>query len=215
MSQLWQQARFEKPSDMIGNEQSLMALSMIDSGFTLIEGPIGCGKTSLAIAWVNEKFGIKLEEQQTIFQPDEYFVQHVHAADFDLVDSTKRRFWFYWGIPTFIIVDEAHLLTDKRQQSRLKVIPNREDLTLVLVTSEPQDLEKSIRDRCNRIRLGPLALEDLKPMVQRACGFRNIECTQELLRALNRAQIFRPRAILNVVDSVARGIPIESAVVGQ
>jgi hypothetical protein len=33
--------------------------------------------------------------------------------------------------------------------------------------------------------------------------------------ALNRAGIFRPRAILNVVEMVIRGVPVEQAVVGQ
>jgi hypothetical protein len=66
-----------------------------------------------------------------------------HAADFILEDATRVKQWFYWRIPTLLLVDEAHLLTDKRQQSRLKTIPSRPDLTLVLITSEPDQIEAS------------------------------------------------------------------------
>ena len=52
-------------------------------------------------------------------------------------------------------------------------------------------------------------------MVERACTIRGIPFDVTLLQAMNKAQVFRPRAILNVVDSVARGVPVETAVVGQ
>ncbi len=212
--QLWQQLRPEGMDKFIGAETAVMQLRMIESGFVLIEGPVGCGKTRLALAWAKERFGVDLKEQQTIYRMDEFYLQHLHAQDFDM-DILKQKQYFFWGIPTMIIVDEAQDLYEKRQQSKLKTIPQRPDLTLVLVTQNPEELEKSIRDRCSRIRLGPLNFTELKPMVERACAFRGIPCTQELLRALNKAQVFRPRAILNVIDSVSRGVPVESAVVGQ
>ena len=56
---------------------------------------------------------------------------------------------------------------------------------------------------------------ELKSMVERACKFRGASCDPTIVPALNRAGIFRRRAILNVVDTVARGTPIEQAVVGQ
>jgi DNA polymerase III delta prime subunit len=215
MNQLWQTARFSKLDEMVGNAAALAALRAIDSGFVLIEGPIGCGKTSTALAWVNERFGTKLEEQQAIWQMGRYCLEHVHANDFQLEDATKQKQFFYTATPTVIIVDEAQDLLLKRQQSKLKTIPARANFTLVLVTSLPDVLEPSIRDRCSRIRLGPLSARELKSMVERACSIRGIPFDVSLLQALNRAQVFRPRAILNVVDSVARGVPIEQAVVGQ
>jgi DNA polymerase III delta prime subunit len=215
MNQLWQNARFKTLNEMVGNEAALAALRQIDSGFVLIEGPIGCGKTSTALAWVNERFGTNLQEHQSLWQMDRYCIQHCHAEDFNLMDATVQRYFFYKSIPTVVIVDEAQDLQLKRQQSKIKTIPPRANLTLVFVTSNPEQLEASIRDRCSRIRLGPLSARELKPMVERACTLRGIPFNSTLLPAMNRAGVFRPRAILNVVDSVARGVPIEQAVVGQ
>jgi DNA polymerase III delta prime subunit len=73
---------------------------------------------------------------------------------FQLEDATKQEMVFYTATPTVIIVDEAQDLQLKRQQSKLKTIPTRANFTLVLVTSMPEQIEASIRDRCSRIRLG-------------------------------------------------------------
>ena len=213
--QLWTQARIQSLDEMIGNEAALAGLRQIQSGFVLIEGPMGCGKTSTALAWACERMGVPLQESEVRSRPGEYYVQHIHASLFDLDDALMPKQFFYWRTPTLLLVDEAHEMTLKRQQSKLKTIPVRPELTLVLITSEPEQIESSIRDRCARIRLGPLSTRELKPMVERACLLRGIDYNPEILPALNRAQVFRPRAILNVVDAVARGVPIASAVVGQ
>jgi DNA polymerase III delta prime subunit len=215
MSQLWQAARISKLEEMVGNADALAALRQIQNGFVLIEGPIGCGKTSTALAWAKERTGVPIEEGTTFSSQGHHYVRHCHASEFEINDAVHNRIFFYWPTPTLIIVDEAQELMLKRQQSRLKTIPARPHLTLVLVTSEPDKIEASIRDRCARIRLGPLSARELKPMVERACKLRGIEYQPEILPALSRAGIFRPRAILNVVDAVARGVPIASAVVGQ
>lgn len=213
--QLWQQARIQNLDEMVGNEAALAALRQIQSGFVLVEGPMGCGKTSTALAWARERTGVPLEESTTFSIAGKHYVQHVHASLFDFDDAIMPKQFFYWRTPTVILVDEAHEMTLKRQQSKLKVMPVRPELTLVLITSEADQIEASIRDRCARIRLGPLSARELKPMVERACKLRGIDYNPEILPALNRAGIFRPRAILNVVDAVARGVPIASAVVGQ
>jgi DNA polymerase III delta prime subunit len=131
----------------------------------------------------------------------------------------SNAFWSppgdHWSTPTLIVVDEAQEMTQKRQQSKLKTLPPRPDLTLVFCTTEPEAIEASIRDRCAKIKLGPLAARELPLLVKRACEARGIQYTTELVQAMNRSNCFRPRAILNAVDALARGKSIAQAVAGQ
>ena len=139
----------------------------------------------------------------------------MHASDFDLADATQRKMFFFCATPTLLIVDEAQELTLKRQQSRLKTMPPRPDLTLILCTTDPQMIEESIRDRCAKVRLGPLSARELPQLVQRACEAVGVPYTAEIVQAINRANCFRPRAIFNALEDIAHGKSIVQAVAGQ
>ena len=215
VQQLWQQMRVGSIDDMVGNTEALAELRGITSGFVLIEGQMGCGKTSTALAFAHERTGIKIEEHQAKSCLGRYHVSHIHASAFDLDDATQRKMFFYTSTPTLIIVDEAQEMTQKRQQSKLKTIPPRTDLTLVFCTTDPQMIEASIRDRCAKVRLGPLSARELPVLVKRACEARGVPYSTALVQAMNRSECFRPRAIFNAVDALARGKSIEQAVAGQ
>lgn len=214
-AQLWQQARIKTLDDFVGHADAVRELRAVRSGFILIEGAIGCGKTSLALAYVNERSGRKIEENQLDACLGSYYCQHMHATDFEIADIEKAKFFFTRSTQTWLIVDEAQELTAKRKQSRLKTIPFRPDLTLILVTQQPEALEASIRDRCVKIHLGGVAARELPALVKRGCEIVGIEYKPEIVQALNRAEIFRPRAVLNVVEAVARGKTPAQAVIGQ
>ena len=214
-AQLWQRARIQSLDDFVGHADAIKELRQVNSGFILIEGGIGCGKTSVALAYVHEKSGRRIEEHQCDAVLGRYFVQHCHAEDFDISDAEKNKVFFHKMTPTWIVVDEAQELTAKRQQSRLKTIPLRPELTIILVTQEPEALEASIKDRCVKIHLGGVAARELPPLVKRGCEIVGVPYDAEIVKALNRASIFRPRAVLNVIEAVARGKSPAQAVAGQ
>jgi len=214
-AQLWQQMRVSAIDEMVGNTEALGELRAVTSGFVLIHGPMGCGKTSTALAFAYERTGKRIEEHQTKECLGKYHVSHIHASALDLDDVVLRKMFFYTATPTLIIVDEAQEMTQKRQQSKLKTIPPRLDLTLVFCTTDPQMIEASIRDRCAKIRLGPLSARELPVLVKRACEVRGVQYSPEIVQAMNRAECFRPRAIFNAVDALARGKSIAQAVAGQ
>jgi DNA polymerase III delta prime subunit len=103
----------------------------------------------------------------------------------------------------------------KRQQSRLKCTPPRENLTIILCTQDASQIEKSIQDRCVKIRLGALSARELPELVKKTCTSLGIPYDAEITKALNRAEIFRPRAIINACEAVSRGKSPAQAVIGQ
>jgi DNA polymerase III delta prime subunit len=216
MSQLWQAMKLANTDDMVGNADALAELKGAGSGLICIHGPMGCGKTSLALALCKARTGLTIEENQTIWHSGrEGYASHCHALDFDLGDATNPKFFFYMRDPVFIIVDEAQCLTNVRQQSRLKTLPARKELTLVFCTTNPEKLDPALFDRCVKIRLGPLSARDLPVLVKKACAARGIPFDAEIVKAMNRSSIFRPRAIISAVDAVAAGKSIVEAVAGQ
>lgn len=52
-------------------------------------------------------------------------------------------------------------------------------------------------------------------LVKRACAARGMAYDVEIVKALNRSAIFRPRAIIQAVDAIAAGKSISEAVSGQ
>jgi replication-associated recombination protein RarA len=215
MSQLWQEMKIASTDDMVGNADALAELKATPSGFICIHGPMGTGKTSLALALCKERTGLKIEENQTRHHMGDAYASHVHAIDFDLGEATKPKFFFYMRYKVFIIVDEAQCLTSIRQQTRLKTLPARPDLTLCFCTTNPEKLDAALFDRCVKIRLGGLSARDLPALVKKACAARGIPFDAEIVKALNRGGIFRPRAIISAVDAVAAGKSITESVAGQ
>ena len=215
MNQLWMKMKLPTVGDMVGNQDALAELKAAPSGMICIHGPMGCGKTSLALALCRERTGVKLEEGQTIHYMGRVYASHVHALDFDLGEATNPKLFFYTRDKVFIIVDEAQCLTEVRQQSRLKTLPARPDLTLVFCTTNPEKLDDALFDRCIKIRVGPLSARDVPVLVKKACEARGIAFDAEIVKALNRSGIYRPRAIISAVDAVAAGKSITESVAGQ
>jgi DNA polymerase III delta prime subunit len=215
MLQLWQELQIKAPEQMIGNAAAVAALQQVTSGFVLLSGPIGCGKTSLALSFINQRFpGVDLKEEQTRCVFGKYYLEHCHSDNFMMESATTEQWFFNLFTPTILAIDEAHLLTDRRQ-SRLKTVCPRENFIIMLITSEPNKIEESIRSRCVKIRLGPLPATDLPVLCQRACEVVGVKYDVSIAAALNRAGINKGRNILNVIEALGRGVSLAQACADQ
>ena len=211
--QLHQDLRIHRLDDMIGNTDALSVLRTISDGFVLIEGPMGCGKTSAALAHAAALTGVQIEESQTQYiAKQRRFLSHYHAQDLDInfLASDGGPLGFFK--PGVHIIDEAQVLTAKRQQSRLKTIRLQPDTLLMFCTTNPGALDPAIRDRCAIIRLGPLTPREVPALVKRACQHTGVHYSDNIVAALNRADHRRPRQILNTIDDLMRGKPLLQAV---
>jgi len=211
--QLWQELRLNELNQMVGNAEAVATLRGVTSGFILISGPMGCGKTTAALAHSAFLTGVRIAECESRYVPEQCrFVSHCHATDLE-VDNLLWRDDFGFYKPGIRIIDEAQDLTLKRQQSKLKAVPFSGDLCLILCTTNPEKLDPALRDRCTKVRLGPLSAKEVRTLVERACHHREIPFSESIVAALNRAECFRPRQILNVVDDLSHGKPLPQAVV--
>lgn len=215
MLQLWQELQIKSPAQMIGNAAAVAALQQVTSGFVLVSGPIGSGKTALSLAFINQRYpGINLKEEQTRCVPGKYFLQHCHADNFMMENATTETWFFDLFTPTILCIDEFHLMTERRQ-SRLKTVCPRENFIIMMVTSEPQKVEESIRSRAVKIRLGPLPATDLPVLCQRACETVGVKYDVSIAAALNKAGINKGRNVLNVIEALSHGVSLAQACADQ
>ena len=64
--QLWQQMKLGSLDDMVGNQEALAELREVQNGFVLISGTMGCGKTSTALAFANQRMGVQIDEHDGV-----------------------------------------------------------------------------------------------------------------------------------------------------
>lgn len=102
-----------------------------------------------------------------------------------------------------VILDEAHMLSKSAQAALLKTIEEPPKNTIfILVTTDPQKLEDTIRSRCLRMPLQPLSEADIYSNLRYIVEQEGLGYTEGFLRALARYGGGSLRDVQQILDAM-------------
>jgi replication-associated recombination protein RarA len=221
---LWQYLRPKRLEDFIGCEREFKALHDIHRGVVLFFGPWGCGKTSAARAFASAEVGKPMPLDGSAYEVDGVAAGHWYAENFDVEKLTEKVMPIFGITRSILILDEAHLFTEKQQTAIQYYIESERtrDKLVCLCTTEPQKILRPLMSRCTyKIELGPLEGDNRLALAEK--GWKELGMDSPLPGAALIAEFDRRtpndpdhaisgRAILNAVENIAQGIAVGSAV---
>lgn len=188
--------------DVIGQDAVVRSLELTckkkDSQAFLFSGPAGCGKTTLARI-VAYEYGV--DDKQVI---------EIDGATFTGIDSmrdvqeTLRYRPFGNSGKRAIILDECHALSRQALDSLLKVLEEPPaHVVWFFCTTNPAKLSVTIKSRCSKYELKPVADKDLNGLLDWVCGQEKIKLANGVSDLLVKEAKGSPRQLLSNLN-VAR-----------
>jgi len=183
---LYQLVRPNNLDEMVGNVATVGALKGIFRQSSdrhphtiLLHGPSGCGKTTIARI-LAKKFG---SNEHSIFE--------MNAANTRGIDTIREisvnahLLGMGSSIKTYIL-DESHQLTSAAQEALLKIIEdNPVHCYFILCTTEPQNLIKTIRNRCSEYEVNLLSANEILEVLSRAVKKLDTKVHHDILEAIS------------------------------
>ncbi|MDC1299897.1 DNA polymerase III subunit gamma/tau [bacterium] len=184
----------------------------------LISGIRGTGKTTLARLYAKS---VNCENFTTIgdvcntcsscleaLNGTHSDIIELDAASNNGVDAVRNLMEVFRQAPVFgkrvVIFDEAHMLTKQAQAALLKVLeePPHPLLSFILVTTNPNKLENTIRSRCLNMPLSPLKPEDILQNVSGILQSEGYAFDEDLLNTLSVQGGGSLRDVQQIVDQL-------------
>jgi len=210
-------------SQVLGNEgiRKLLLKRSVDGTLgdqsMMFGGPKGCGKTSMArivaraLLCADLDGGEPCGECQTcravlndvcdgveeLDAASQGTVDRVRAmvqeADYGTIDGKDRHVY---------IIDEAQRLSKAAQDALLKAVESRL-FTVILCTTEPQNIKGPIRDRVEEYPVYPPSQEELVGYLERVCQLESVTADRDALSTIVEMTGRTPRSCLLAVDSIS------------
>ena len=200
---LYQLVRPNNFDEIVGNTPTIGALKGIfrqsadrHSHCILLHGPSGCGKTTIARI-LAEKFG-----------SSEHSILEMNAANTRGIDTIREvqgnAHLLGMGSTTkTYIFDESHQLTHAAQEALLKIIEdNPSHCYFILCTTEPQNLIKTVRNRCSEYEVNILSSDEILELLKKAIEKLDIKINHDILEAISYTCEGCPRTALVQLEQV-------------
>lgn len=203
-------------SEVIGLEDVIATVKkQIDSGNLprafMINGPYGCGKTTLS--WIIAKY-----VQGPLFDGVPT-VREVNGAYYRKIDdmrslSDSAQSYPMIGSYGIIILDECQQLTEAAQQVLLKELERKSAPTIwILPTTDPEKINEGVRSRCFTVSVRPMNTEERHKLIEQAAKeVGRTESYADFEAAVTKGKLVSPRKILMAFESYHSGTPAKAAV---
>lgn len=200
---LYQNARPTKLDEIVGNSITIGALKRLlrqssdkRSHAILLRGPSGCGKTTIARILARE-FGSS--EQGTI----ELNAANTRGIDTVRTVATNAHLVGMGSSTKTYIFDESHELTKPAQEALLKVIEdNPLHCYFILCTTEPQNIIKTVLNRCSEYEVGLLGSKEIHELLIGAVKKLDITIDPQILEGISYICEGCPRTSLVQLEQV-------------
>lgn len=181
----------------------------------ILEGPFGCGKTTLAYIIAKAVQGWAFDGSPQI--------QFVNAASVTGIDSMRKlvdgsRSFPMVGNKGVIILDEAHKLSKPAQESLLTEFESPDSPTVwIICTTDPQKLMPGLKaGRCVTLQVRFMVESEIRELVKRAAAeIKFTGDTGPFISAVLQAKIGSPRKVLMAFETFAMGTNVTDAVASQ
>ena len=207
---LYQDYRPETLNEMEGNESTIKTLESVLSKSKketphafLLTGDSGCGKTTLARI-IRTELGCS-----------DHNYKEIDSADFRGIDTIReiRRHMKLKGLGGGIkvwLLDEAHMIgtggdssKNVAQNALLKALEDTPPhVYLILATTNPEQLLKTIRNRCTSFSVSPLSEKKMEIFLGEVCEAEEKKVPEEVIKQISRDSFGSPRAALVILDKI-------------
>lgn len=209
---------------VVGNENiiRMISRSILNNQFphaSLFTGVSGCGKTTisriiaLSLNCMNRDENAnpcgECDSCRSILNFNSLAVQELDGAKTGNVDTVRH---VLENLPSssmggepfkVLILDEAHVLSDKAEKALLKFLEDTPShCHVILCTNEPQKLEMVTKNRCKAIQFPRLTDSQIYKLMEEVCQFEGLEYKKEILNYIVEESNGVPRQALNYLQQV-------------